>query len=149
MKLTLIRDTFTPQSTTGRLYVDGVFECFVLEDTERHGQPKIYSKTAIPRGTYQIQITQSARFKRLLPLLMSVPNFEGIRIHPGNTSADTEGCLLPGKARKENAVLSSRMAFNALYAKLWKAWKASEPINIDVIVESNQSPTTGAINEKP
>lgn len=122
MKLELIRDTFTETSTTGRLLIDGKFFCFVLEDVVRaDGAPKVHGKTAIPFGTYRIVITQSARFKRLLPLLVDVPNFSGIRIHPGNTSADTEGCLLPGETRGPNAVYSSRKAFDKLFKRLQQA----------------------------
>ena len=122
MKLELIRDTFTEQATTGRLLIDGKFQCFILEDVVRpDGAPKVHGKTAIPYGTYGVVITMSARFKRLLPLLVNVPNFAGIRIHPGNTSADTEGCLLPGETRGPNAVYSSRVAFGKLFKCLQQA----------------------------
>lgn len=122
MKLELIRDTFTEQATTGRLLIDGKFQCFILEDVIRpEGAPKVYGKTAIPYGTYEVVITMSARFKKLLPLLVNVPNFSGIRIHPGNTSADTEGCLLPGETRGKNAVYSSRIAFGKLFKRLQQA----------------------------
>ena len=134
MKLTLIRDEFTANSTTGRLLVDGKFECFVLEDRERaKGEKKVYGKTAIPRGTYKVEITQSARFKRLLPLLLNVPNFEGIRIHPGNKAVDTEGCLLPGKLRGIDQVMESRAAFNRLFSKLTKAKHEGQEIIIEII----------------
>ena len=97
MKLTLARRIFTTQSTIGELAVDGNFECFTLEDPVR--PKKIRSVTAIPAGTYTVAITFSPRFGTELPLLLDVPEFEGIRIHPGNTATDTEGCLLVGKSR--------------------------------------------------
>lgn len=133
MKLELIRDTFTEQSTTGRLLVDGKFQCFILEDVVRpEGAPKVHGRTAIPYGTYEVAITMSARFKRPLPLLINVPNFAGIRIHPGNTSADTEGCLLPGETRGNNAVYSSRTAFDKLFKRLQRANASGETITIEV-----------------
>ncbi len=132
LKLELIRDIFTEQSTTGRLLIDGVFECFVLEDKARPDEPKVHGKTAIPEGEYLIDITYSPRFKRWLPLLLNVPGFAGIRIHPGNTSADTEGCLLPGKTRTKDKVGESRDAFAALYAKLHSAWLKKQPLSIEI-----------------
>lgn len=140
MHLTLIRDTFTPSATTGRLLVDGVFECFVLEDVVRPvGAQKIAGKTAIPYGTYAVIITESARFKRRLPLLVGVPGFAGIRIHPGNTAADTEGCLLPGRARYEGGVAGSRIAFEALFAKLEQALKQG-PVEIQITIAGPSAP---------
>ena len=77
------------------MYLDGRFGVLHLEDVVRQGE-KVPGQTAIPEGIYTVQITFSNRFKRDLPLLLNVPNFEGIRIHPGNTDADTEGCILVG-----------------------------------------------------
>lgn len=133
----------TPSGTTctiGDLYIDGDWFCFILEDLVREveGQPveawKIKGKTAIPAGTYKVRITYSNRFKRDLPLLVGVPGFEGIRIHPGNTDADTEGCLLPGLALGlgGESVSRSRAAFDALYKKLDEAESASEEIEITI-----------------
>lgn len=119
MKLTLKREPSTTKSTPGKLYVDGVFECYTLEDVVRDA--KIYGETAIPAGTYKVIINMSNRFKRLLPLLLNVPNYEGIRIHPGNTDKDTDGCILPGVTRSVDFVGNSRVAFDALFAKMQKA----------------------------
>lgn len=138
MKLTLERLQRDPDVTIGALSVDGDFECWICEDPVREvpGQPvsawKIKGQTAIPAGTYRIDITASARFKRDLPLLLAVPGFDGIRIHPGNTAADTEGCLLPGVMRLAKSVGQSRVAFNALFAKLRVAHIKREPITIEV-----------------
>ncbi len=122
MILHLVRRDFTEISTIGTLYVDGVFECWTLEDRAREG-PKVYGKTAIPEGTYKVIITPSARFKRDLPLLMDVPGFTGVRIHPGNTAADTEGCILVGQEYKigSDFIGKSRIAFDALFARLKEA----------------------------
>lgn len=132
MKLTLIRDTFTSHSTTGRLLVDGSHEGFILEDIVRTG-PKVHGQTAIPFGTYQVIINKSARFKRLLPLLVNVPGFAGIRIHPGNIAANTEGCLLPGTTRGKDFVSNSRVAFEKLFTKIKAAIAKGETVTIDIV----------------
>lgn len=131
MRIDLVRHVFTPRSTIGSLYVDGKFECYTLEDVVRLGE-KVYGETAIPEGTYELQITFSNRFKRDLPLLMRVPNFEGVRIHFGNVAADTQGCILVGRAMAIDMVTNSRDAFNALYAKLLAAKFRQEPMEITV-----------------
>jgi hypothetical protein len=109
----------TDNSTIGELTIDGKFECYTLEDRER--EVKIKSETAIPKGTYKVIINQSNRFKKLLPLLLNVPNFEGVRIHPGNTNHDTEGCILVGRTRSKDFIGQSRKAFATLFAKMKEA----------------------------
>ena len=116
MKIVVKRLHRTERSTIGELYVDGNFECYTLEDKER--EVKIKSETAIPKGTYKVIINQSNRFKRLLPLLINVPNFEGVRIHSGNTNHDTEGCILVGTTRSKDFVGNSRKAFDKLFKKM-------------------------------
>jgi len=120
MNLLLQRSPSRNGTTIGRLSIDGTFFCFTCEDEIREGE-KIAGKTAIPAGRYKIIITESNRFGRLLPLLVNVPGFAGIRIHPGNTAADTEGCILPGYDLRPDGVGRSRDAFNALYDKITKA----------------------------
>ena len=109
----------TDNSTIGELTIDGKFECYTLEDKER--DVKIKCETAIPKGTYKVIINQSNRFKKLLPLLLNVPNFEGVRIHPGNTNHDTEGCILVGRTRSKDFIGQSRKAFATLFAKMKEA----------------------------
>lgn len=116
MKLLLKRLHKTNNSTIGELYVDGKFECYTLEDKER--EVKIKAETAIPKGTYIVGITLSNRFKRLLPILINVPNFEGVRIHSGNSNHDTEGCILVGTTRSEDFIGNSRLAFEKLFKKM-------------------------------
>ena len=103
-------------STIGEMTVDGKWECYTLEDVER--DVKIKCETAIPKGTYKVIINKSNRFKKLLPLVLNVPNFEGIRIHPGNTNHDTEGCILVGRTRSKDFIGQSRKAFESLFAKM-------------------------------
>lgn len=114
MNLTLIRRWGSPNATIGELLIDDVRQCFTLEDTIRTG-PKIPGETAIPAGRYQVVVTESARFKRALPLLIDVPGFEGVRIHPGNTAQDTEGCILVGASMGPDRVYNSRKAFGPLF----------------------------------
>lgn len=130
MELRLERTERSGNSTIGELSVDGQFECFTLEDIERLN--KIKGETAISVGRYEVVITQSQRFGRLLPLLLDVPEFEGVRIHPGNTAADTEGCILVGVTKSEGSIGQSRVAFDQLFNKL-KAASDTEKIFIEIV----------------
>lgn len=130
MKLTLKRIAFRQTYTIGKLYIDDNYFCDTLEDTVRdlnkdgkfdNGEEKIKGKTAIPYGTYEIKWTYSPRFKKYTPQLMNVPSFEGIRIHSGNSSTDTEGCLLLGENKKVGMVLNSRATINKFYPLIKKA----------------------------
>ena len=116
MKIEVKRLHRTDNSTIGELTIDGKFECYTLEDKER--DVKIKGDTAIPKGTYKVIINQSNRFKRLLPLLIGVPNFEGVRIHAGNSNHDTEGCILVGQNRSVDYITKSRKAFDSLFKKM-------------------------------
>jgi hypothetical protein len=117
MKLEVKRLHKTDNSTIGELTIDGKFECYTLEDKEREFV-KIKGETAIPKGTYKVIINKSNRFKKLLPLLIGVPNFEGVRIHPGNSNHDTEGCILVGMNRSVDYITKSRKAFDSLFKKM-------------------------------
>ncbi len=135
MDLLLIRKTNTEKSTIGDLFVNDKLECFTLEDMDRKledGGIKIPKKTAIPRGKYEIIIDKSRRFNTFLPHLLDVPQFEGIRFHPGNTSEDTEGCILPGEVRGVDKIFNSRMAYDKLFTKLSSAWNVDEKITITI-----------------
>jgi hypothetical protein len=66
-----------------------------------------------------------------LPLLLAVPNFDGIRIHPGNTDADTEGCILVGVERLQDRIGQSKIAFEKLFDRLLTAAKI-EKIFIEI-----------------
>ena len=116
MKLHLKRLHKTDKSTIGELSIDGLFECYTLEDIER--TVKIKGITAIPKGTYKVGISMSTRFKKELPILFDVPNFSGVRIHSGNVAEDTEGCILVGNSRSLDFIGESRKAFNKLFAKM-------------------------------
>ncbi len=132
MKLELKRQEFTDNSTIGELTVEGVHQCFTLEDMVR--PEKIKGKTAIPAGTYEVAVTFSSRFQKPLPLLFNVPDFEGVRIHPGNTAADTEGCILVGKSRAKDSIGESRAAFTPLFEKIQAALQ-TEKVFIEITEE--------------
>jgi hypothetical protein len=127
MQITVKRLHKTDTSTIGELSIDGLFECYTLEDVER--SVKIKNETAIPKGTYKVIINQSNRFKRLLPLLIDVPGFEGVRIHSGNSNHDTEGCILVGRTRSKDFIGQSRKAFE----KLFKKMQAAKNITITIL----------------
>lgn len=135
MKLELLRVVLTPRCTVSVLRVDGVHQCFVVEDTARAPGVKVPGETAIPEGTYRVEITHSPRFGVEMPLVMNVPGFSGIRIHAGNSAADSEGCLLPGKhvlfsGSGEYQVTESRAAYVELFTVLDGARRRGEPVEI-------------------
>ena len=119
----LKRKEFTDISTIGDITFDGEWICYSLEDTVRKEGEKVYGKTAIPMGKYELAISFSNKFKKELPLLLSVPNFDGVRIHSGNTADDSLGCILVGKSKGKDYVGDSRTAFNELYPKIEHAMK--------------------------
>lgn len=103
-------------ATIGELRIDGEWFCWTLEDTVR--AQKIKHETAIPAGEYVVTLSQSARFGTVLPEVHDVPEFLGIRIHPGNSAADTSGCILVGKGRNGEKITDSREAFAGLMSRL-------------------------------
>ena len=119
--------------TPGTLDLGSGRFCYTLEDAVREqvGVPvadwKIAGATAIPAGTYALQITHSQRFGRPLPLLIGVPGFAGVRIHAGNTAADTEGCLLVGRTRVgATRIGESRAMCEELLARLARALRVMD-----------------------
>lgn len=136
MKIKLVRETFTDKSTIGRLFINEIYECFILEDKVR--DVKINGITAIPYGTYKVVVTKSNRFSKnagfdvYLPLLIAVPGYEGVRIHSGNKPEDTEGCLLPGTHKATDLVSNSKTAFIQLNEKINSAIKKGEEVTIEI-----------------
>lgn len=124
MKLKLIRQFGTEGFTEGKLYIDDVFECYTVEDEDRHleaGGIKIPAVTAIPKGSYEVVLSMSPRFKKILPEVLNVPGFTGVRIHSGNSSKDSEGCILVGSSNDRNDddwVGGSKVALAQLITKL-------------------------------
>lgn len=139
MRITVKRIHIMPGYTVGEIAIDGKKMGFTLEDEvrEKPGQPvqkwKVAGATAIPAGEYPVQVTMSNRFKRLLPLLLDVPGFTGVRIHPGNSSGDTEGCILVGTTWGGGDWISnSRAAFNGIHALINGAYTRGERITLSI-----------------
>ena len=129
LTLLLERRAARPDYTIGRLYVDNVYFCDTLEDTDRGLSAelpiaeirarKIHGHTAIPTGHYRLDIhTRSPRFGKILPRVEGVPGFEGVLIHSGNSANDTEGCILVGENRERGHVLNSRATLRRLMERL-------------------------------
>lgn len=134
MKLLLKRIAKMEKYTIGKLYINGEYFSDTLEDTDRGlvssmssnqiAKVKIYGKTAIPTGTYTVDMnTVSPRFKNRswaqpyggkVPRLQDVPGYDGVLIHPGNTADDTSGCILVGKNKVKGQVIESQNTFHSL-----------------------------------
>lgn len=147
--ITVTRRTFTPKSTISAWTVtrDGETKdlCVGLEDVDRGlehtmsrdeiAERKVHGRTAIPVGGYGVIITHSPRFRTTLPLLLDVRGYQGVRIHAGNSAADTEGCLLPGLRAEEDRVVESRPALIAVEAIILAAQRRGESVRIRITRE--------------
>lgn len=132
MNLLLERSLAVKECTFGNLYADDSWQCFTLEDKDRYlekGYPKVPRETAIPRGTYRLVLDWSNRFNRIMPHILDVPQFKGVRIHSGNTTDDTEGCILVGYKVGITSIAESQKAFYQLFNKLQSC---KEPMTIEV-----------------
>lgn len=144
MKLTLIRIANRPTYCIGKLYIDGVYECDVIEDRDRgldDSMPldeikkrKVYGETAIPTGIYNLFITYSPKYKKPMPLIDNVKGYSGVRIHSGNTAKDTLGCLIVGQNKEVGKVINSRSTYNKLFDKLMKT---NEKMTIEITRKYN------------
>ena len=142
MNLTLKRLNLTPNYTEGELYVNGVYFCKTLEDTNRdlnkngqfdNNEKKVYGETCIPYGKYKVILSYSPKFKRELPEILEVPDFQGIRIHRGNKISDTLGCVLCGEKVK-NGYLSNSTSYEIKLVELFKQAKSrNEESFIEII----------------
>lgn len=153
MELRLERNHKLNDYTIGDLYIDDIFYCNTLEDTDRGltssmteqeiNKIKIKGKTAIPTGKYKITLdiisprfSNSSLYKSIdgkLPRLLNVPGFDGILIHIGNTPKDTDGCILVGYNKIKGQVLNSKDTFNDLYTKLLESKSKGELISITIV----------------
>jgi len=122
MEITVLRDTFTDQSVTSEVLLDGVQRWFGIEPPNRATKP-----CCVPSGTYKVVLAQSQHFDMITPVVLEVPNFTGIEIHPGNFPRDTHGCLCIGESRGPDDVTQSRKAFDELMQKL-----VTDPDNITI-----------------
>lgn len=134
MELTLNRIFLGSSATIGELLVNDKHLCDTLEDRVRPEGEKVYGKTAIPEGTYEVKLTHSPRFKKILPEILNVPNFSGIRIHSLNKAEESEGCIGVGEwnGKDTNWISNSRKTFNKLMSLLQKAADNKEKITITI-----------------
>lgn len=134
MELKLNRIFLGSSATIGELYIDKKYIADTLEDRVRPEGKKVYGKTAIPEGTYEVKLTYSPRFKKILPEILNVPNFSGIRIHSLNKAEESEGCVGVGEwnGKDTNWISNSRIAFNELMSLLQKAANNKEKITITI-----------------
>ena len=153
MKLELKRIAKRDTYTIGKLYIDGVYFCDTIEDKDRGlkqsmslneiKQIKVKHQTAIPTGTYEITLhvvspkySQKPWYVNLcgakMPRLLNIPGYDGVLIHPGNSAADSSGCLVVGKNTVVGKVTDSRTTFKNLYAKLKVASDKGERITITI-----------------
>lgn len=141
MQIKLVRESMNTTSTEGKLYVDGKFECYTVEDTDRKLETagcsaKVQDKTCIPRGTYNIIISYSNHFKKELIEVQKVPCYTGVRIHSGNSSKDSEGCIIVGSVNEKNTddwVGGSKLAIDALQTKVAAALKAGQKVTLEIV----------------
>lgn len=152
MELKLKRIALRETYTIGKLYINGIYECDTLEDKVRDlnkdgdlndiGEGKVYGKTAIPYGKYEITMkVQSPKYsqrasyawcKGYLPRLLNVPHFEGILIHSGNAETHSHGCLLVGENKVKGKVVNSMETLKRLYRILKSASDSGEKIWITI-----------------
>jgi hypothetical protein len=145
VELLLKRIARRPSYTIGNLFVEGRKFCDTLEDPVRElvdingdgdfddsGEGKIKAQTAIPPGRYPVIFNLSNRFHKLMPLLLDVPGFEGVRIHAGNGPENTEGCILVGCNTLVGKLTNSRQWTEALYATLQNYLKKGYRIYITI-----------------
>lgn len=117
--LLLIRDNYTLNSTTGKLYLNGRYFGYTLEDVSRGENIKIPGETCIPEGTYKVKSSISRRFKRIMPMIYNQTNgyelvnkgisFKGLRLHGGNRSKDTHGCVLIAQNKLDNDTIQGSL----------------------------------------
>lgn len=128
MELKIIRTKSNKEYTEGKLYIDGIYFCDTLEDQDRGlyqhmslaeiKEIKIYGETCIPYGTYKVELTYSPKFKKIMPEVLDVKGFTGIRIHNGSYTYHTLGCPLIGIKYKDGMLTDSRKTFKELMQKL-------------------------------
>ena len=146
MKLTVVRHQFGTDATNGMLFINGIFECYTLED--QYQAVKVMHETCIPEGTYDINFRKtggfhakySERYKNAhygMLHIQDVPNFTYILIHTGNTDEHTSGCLIVGETQqdldssKDGFIGSSTVAYKKMYAKVAGQLLQGKPVSIE------------------
>lgn len=142
MDIKLVRRAYRDAYTIGSLYFDGEYQCDTVEDKDRGlkksdslskiAKTKVYGKTAIPKGTYRVILSWSRAFKQIMPEILDVPGFSGIRIHSGNSADDSLGCVIVGENKVVGKVINSRATYQRILAKLKHAEECGEDFTITI-----------------
>ena len=145
MVLSLKRIAKKATYTIGRLYEvtergGERYLCDTLEPAWRdyaHGEMKIPGLSAIPEGEYTAVITWSPKFREWLPQIIGDQAFnrqwQGVRIHAGNTAADTRGCILPGENKIPGRVINSRRCLRMIVTRLTEAYARGESVRLKIL----------------
>ncbi len=118
INLLIIRDTFTENSTIGKLFINGEFFCDTLENPYINNERNI---SCIPAGQYKVRLRlarESATRDYLHLLVQEVPSRSYILFHRGNTAKDTRGCILVGQNREQDRVNNSRLAMDLIVKEI-------------------------------
>ncbi|MCZ4693798.1 hypothetical protein DWB61_09705 [Ancylomarina euxinus] len=141
LHLRIIREEFTSQTTVGKMYIDGHFFGYTLEDTVRAFGIKVKGHTALPAYQYQVKLSFSPKYERMMPLIFNQSDesvnamgiqFKGIRFHGGNRHSDTEGCILVAKHRVTNQIIQGSLE-KELSLKIAEAENQKKQIALEII----------------
>ena len=147
MKLTVVRTQFGTDATNGLLFIDGIFECYTIED--QYQAVKVMHETCVPEGLYDIQFRKVGGFheryaKRYqnshygMLHLQDVPNFTYILIHAGNDSDDSSGCILTTSSQNDLDISEagfggqSQLAYKRMYDKVAKVLLQGKKVEIEI-----------------
>lgn len=143
IKLTLKRFAFKDKYTIGRLYINGLYFCDTLEDKDRGlydwlsegyiKEIKVKHQTAIPYGIYKVLWSYSPKYRRMMPEVLNVKGFSGIRIHSGNTADDSSGCILLGFNKEVGKVLDSRKTCKKFYEIIEECYNKGASIQLEIL----------------
>lgn len=135
MHLTIVRFKSNTIATIGKLFIDGKFECYTLEDEYR--AVKVHGETRIPAGTYRVDLRISPKFTPVyghkMLWIKDVPGFEYVLFHKGNTDKDTMGCVLVGKTFEKDTITQSKLAYDVFYKKVSDEVNSGRPVNVTLV----------------
>jgi len=152
VKLQVVRHQFGTDATNGMLFINGIFECYTLED--QYQAVKVMHETCIPEGTYKIKFRKTGgfhakyteRYKNAhhgMLHIQDVPNFTYILIHTGNSDEHTSGCLIIGETQqdldisKDGFIGSSAVAYKKMYAKVSSELLQGKEVTIEYTTINN------------
>ena len=141
MEIKVVRYILTNEYTVGKMYIDGEYITDTIEDRFREiekKEDKVYGVTAIPCGSYPVVLDFSSKYSKMMPHILDVPYFSGIRIHSGNSDEDSLGCLIVGDYCPGVAggwLKNSRIAYSKVFEKLQQASDKSERIFITILID--------------